>query len=685
MLTRATSSSNSDRGKHHIQFHELMAAWHLKMTLPLLVAVLAALFCTCPLSFVHGMTIPRRTSNSKSDGGGSGTSGRPGSSRSSPMRQTTAQTKNKSWYNKRRSGIRVASGGTKPPQWEREGDALFLDPSVGRQRHSDGSINEQRGGPLSYCQARDLLSKYEENSLDGDDGHVKLQAKVKPLQVPADSSDDDKPFLWGGLSVGPFWKTRLVQAGYNSPTPIQVQSFKVIVDGEENACIASPTGSGKSLAYLLPILTSTSAAKQPQQFTSTIGKVWLLTPSMELAFQQQRMVNHLIHGQAVQAIEGHSSTLHVLCYPDSEVASDGTPAPASLYPLLSAINSICPDSPPILAGTPKRFAQLRQEMKTILRLKTTDTDGIPKSLQRLAAALDRNLQKLILDEADRLLRTNPTLPTTTATSFSGNSKTKTTKPVAQDLLASLLWEASALPHRSRLQVICASATVGRSLRRQLMITMGAPSMDKAAVLVTADVRTKKHADARKSSLLPANLHHSFRLIEEPTNGDHDVGEEVDLLLRELSRTLDDLAVAPSLIFPGKVGVERVREFLINELHFQDIRGLPSSSVSSIDANGGDAPTGDAAGDDTEGGTWRETPLYVVKERLGRGLDLPEIRNVLLLGVPVNAASYAHLAGRTARHDAAGRAITICHPREADDLASIADILGLKFSCLNKGR
>merc|ERR1712238_652252 len=86
----------------------------------------------------------------------------------------------------------------------------------------------------------------------------------------------EKPYLWGrhdpaaergetssfSLSVGPIWKQRLLQAGYLQPTSIQIEAFQQLTNHKNNTCptnnviIASPTGSGKSLAYLLPLLTT---------------------------------------------------------------------------------------------------------------------------------------------------------------------------------------------------------------------------------------------------------------------------------------------------------------------------------------------------------------------------------------------------------------------------------------------
>lgn len=71
----------------------------------------------------------------------------------------------------------------------------------------------------------------------------------------------------------------------------------------------------------------------------------------------------------------------------------------------------------------------------------------------------------------------------------------------------------------------------------------ASSMDKAATLVTADVGTKKDADARKASLLPKTLSHCYHVVEydEDNNNYDSTGKDVK------TAVLDDLATKVLLL------------------------------------------------------------------------------------------------------------------------------------------
>ena len=54
-----------------------------------------------------------------------------------------------------------------------------------------------------------------------------------------------------------------------------------------------------------------------------------------------------------------------------------------------------------------------------------------------------------------------------------------------------------------------------------------------------------------------------------------------------------------------------------------------------------------------------------------------------MGVPSNAAAYAHLAGRTARQNTPGECTVLCWPFEVFKLVSIAETLGLnQWKCLD---
>ena len=64
-------------------------------------------------------------------------------------------------------------------------------------------------------------------------------------------------------------------------------------------------------------------------------------------------------------------------------------------------------------------------------------------------------------------------------------------------------------------------------------------------------------------------------------------------------------------------------------------------------------------------------ILVATDIAARGLDIPHVTHILNLNPPLNAESYIHRLGRTARHDKGGMAITIYMP---DELVHIEEIL-----------
>ena len=545
-----------------------------------------------------------------------------------------------------------------------------------------------------------------------------------------DDDDDDKPFVWGGLPVGPVWKSRLVSAGFNKPTPIQKETYQALSRGNDNAVIAAPTGSGKSLAYLLPFLT---------KGTKSIGEIWVVCPTMELAYQLQNVVDRLCStkngrggrrevgggddGDASNLPAHHQSHFHVVGGKSMQTIGDDKELVSSTpYPLLQRLQDQCStDGPFFLASTPKIFRQLQREIDGALgrqRGYNTSRSRFNKSyhsqvkegrneldvdenddVRKLALIIDKNLATIVFDEADRLFQTEKSVAfMDSRKDFSLDSKkqkppAKIPPPLSVTLLETCLYRANSNSkgysgrnnykgNRNRptppqnVQVVAVSATVGRSLRRQLMRTLQAPSIDAAARLVTLVDRSKKNMDARRSSLLPSSLKHSYRLFETSLSDASKRNDETEIqriLLNEIVDTIKSIQPSPVLIFPGrKLGVEAVQSHL-RRVGFKDIRGLKTLEHSL----GDDQNESNVEYSISE--EWATTPVYVIKERLGRGLDLPAVQYVLLVGVPSSPSAYIHLAGRTARNNSSGKVITLCQPSEALRLGRIADSLGLTRS------
>lgn len=222
------------------------------------------------------------------------------------------------------------------------------------------------------------------------------------------------------------------------------------------------------------------------------------------------------------------------------------------------------------------------------------------------------------------------------------------------------------PSHRLLRIICASATIGRTLRRQLMEALNTPSMDKAATLITADVRTKKNANARKTSLLPLTLQHAYHVVASENDSPQ------QFMATVVKSMQDQLTPKPTLIFPGRMGVAIVQSELQSQLGCQNIYGI-------VDVGNVQHFTTDQKEHYTD---WKSTPIYVVSEMLGRGLDIPGLGHVFLLQVPSSAAGYTHLAGRTGRNGNTGMVVTFCRPKESPKLVLIGETLGLEGSFRN---
>ena len=88
--------------------------------------------------------------------------------------------------------------------------------------------------------------------------------------------------------------------GYSNPTPIQAKAIPLILNGEDVIGCAE-TGTGKTAAFLLPIIQNLSAQKRPGI------RVLVLAPTRELALQIQKNheeLNHLKSSKCVLVIGG---------------------------------------------------------------------------------------------------------------------------------------------------------------------------------------------------------------------------------------------------------------------------------------------------------------------------------------------------------------------------------------------
>ncbi|PLX22726.1 MAG: helicase [Salinivirgaceae bacterium] len=175
-------------------------------------------------------------------------------------------------------------------------------------------------------------------------------------------------------------QTILAKFEVDSLTPMQEEAYNTI-QSKSDVVLLSPTGTGKTLAYLLPIVEKLD----PE---NTEIQMLILVPSRELAIQIEQVIRKMGSGLKINAVYGGRS---------------GTLDKMELK-----------HRPAILIGTPGRVAdRFRRDNYTLDHIKTLVLDEFDKSLEvgfekEMIEIIDalNNIQKRVLTSAT----TQPKIP-----------------------------------------------------------------------------------------------------------------------------------------------------------------------------------------------------------------------------------------------------------------------------------
>jgi len=97
------------------------------------------------------------------------------------------------------------------------------------------------------------------------------------------------------LGLAPAQLSACKSLGYNEPTPIQRQAIPVILSGRD-VIVCAETGTGKTAAFLLPILQKLGERSRPGL------RVLVLAPTRELALQIQKNYGELNHAKTNRSV-----------------------------------------------------------------------------------------------------------------------------------------------------------------------------------------------------------------------------------------------------------------------------------------------------------------------------------------------------------------------------------------------
>eukprot|EP00965_Chrysotila_dentata_P078549 2588531-Pleurochrysis_carterae.AAC.1 len=147
----------------------------------------------------------------------------------------------------------------------------------------------------------------------------------------------------------------------------------------------------------------------------------------------------------------------------------------------------------------------------------SSSDSVPQSVVRsVRALLRRQLRTVVLDEADQLLASDALSREVAWVSaqeerVTAKQRAKLKRQFARSVCETML---QSLPTPlSELQLVCASASAGRTLRTQMQPLVGASNVSVSAELISSDARPKAHAPQRVE--LPKSLTHMCVLWRPP--------------------------------------------------------------------------------------------------------------------------------------------------------------------------
>ncbi|KAF8665143.1 hypothetical protein AX16_000609 [Volvariella volvacea WC 439] len=231
----------------------------------------------------------------------------------------------------------------------------------GKRRKIDSEADEEE---VEEDQEVDEDEEEAESSeeKDGENGAkkpIRQRVTTKGTNVPKHA--DSFEALKDRYNVSSLLLSNLTQSGYHEPTGIQSYGIPILLESRDLAAI-SPTGTGKTLSYLLPIFASLKAPAASAQAPSTASsgvRALILAPTRELA--------HQIHNECLKLAQGRKWRIVLFSKATASTLTDKSAR----------------DKVDIIISTPLRLVA---------------------SLQAGDLELD-NVRHLVLDEADRMLDT----------------------------------------------------------------------------------------------------------------------------------------------------------------------------------------------------------------------------------------------------------------------------------------
>ncbi|KAK4474593.1 hypothetical protein MN116_001732 [Schistosoma mekongi] len=430
----------------------------------------------------------------------------------------------------------------------------------------------------------------------------------------------------------------LSELSYKTPTPIQAQSIPVMMQSR-NLLACAPTGSGKTAAYLLPVLNqllSANVSENSKYVDTSNSKIsvhkispfaLILAPTQELMHQIRSEAIRLLRGiQDCYVAALHKKHYSVRCRKRAEVND----ASVSTKKFKNVRELKLPLSTKIIVSTPNRLSNLL----------SLPLDKCPIDLSRLSW--------IVVDECDKMLEINFNDILSSNSEF-GN-KTNYRPRGFHNQLAPIFKAVQNITY------------VGQSNIRPTVALFSATVPDEVVSWARNQLPALLKVDNSEYELIELRV--GIRNAAVST-----IKQELRYCATEQGKLLEmRYLLANGLAYPCLIFMQsrdRANEIL-KEILLSDTNIL--ANVISSDKTEAQRANVVRA--------FREGHLHVLicTDLLGRGIDFKGVSMVVNYDVPPSKQEYIHRIGRTGRAGHRGRAITLWTDSDLPHMDSILSVM-----------
>lgn len=471
----------------------------------------------------------------------------------------------------------------------------------------------------------------------------------------------------------PLWLTeRCTECGWPTPTLVQRRSLDAILSGND-VVIQAQTGSGKTLSFLLPLLSKIDASRSAVQAV-------IVVPTRELGLQVSRVARRLA------AASG----------PDTEARGK-----IMVMPILQGSKNrrqrawAWAEPPHVVVGTPDELTKMvskggiRYNSVKFVVVDEVDacllSNGGAVSMSNLASAgplhelLSRYLSPTY-DEVDVLDGHSASLVSTSAADLAGSSKT--------------------VSHGTDRQTVFCSATIPQ--HNHFM---------RQCVQNQWTVREPTHVCASPGELVPPTLSHSYVVCDgnenKPIGLRRILKKEIGrgrlrkaLVFCEPQRPLEQMAAAIAADLNGTVwtGLRNDEagktKAVVSVLRYEDSLSARAAAMNAFRGPGsmprrvGSVKFGSDWGQESgflDDGVEKESDdavrIMISTDLAARGLDVMDVTHVINYDLPNDGDTYVHRGGRAGRLGRKGTVLSLITGEQEFVLERLANKLGLTVRCV----